>query len=75
MTNEEFQKIVLQELKSLRTDVNEIKAEQKSMSVRQDEIYQVAFNFIMQVDGFLDLREQHIFKHAAPVDQVLIQVK
>ena len=48
MNNEEFQKAVLHELRSLRTDVNEIKVEQKNMStrqdemsVRQDEIYQV----------------------------------
>ena len=38
MINEEFQKIVLHELKTLRTDINEIKVEQKSMSTRQDEM-------------------------------------
>ena len=41
MTNDGFQKAILEELKTLRVDVNEIKIEQKSMSTRQDEIYQV----------------------------------
>ncbi len=48
MTNEEFQKLVLEQLSGLRNDIVDIKqrqlnmeVNQKNMEIRQDEIYQV----------------------------------
>jgi hypothetical protein len=46
MTNEEFQKAVLQELKAINNRIdgleNEVKEGQKRIEARQDEMYQVA---------------------------------
>ena len=41
MTNEEFQKAVLDELRSINSRIGNIEERQKSMETRQDEIYEV----------------------------------
>ncbi|HEX3029001.1 MAG TPA: hypothetical protein VHT34_06820 [Clostridia bacterium] len=41
MTNEEFQKAVLNELRGIKGEIGDIKIRVDNIEVRQDEIYQV----------------------------------
>ena len=61
MTNEEFQKAVLDELRSINSRIGNIEERQKSMETRQDEIYEVviAIEYSNQV-GRSELDNQNI---------------